>query len=174
MYVKFALSEQEYMKYATDTAAKKMDNTPEPEDKDVALQLVLSDGTIYNQKGKLNMADPEVDPKTGTLGIRLEFPNPERILLPGQFCTVRATQQDKAESYLIIPQRAIVSVQGTTTALVVSKDSKLESRPITLGAQTGKNVVVKEGLQTGDKVVVEGVQKLRAGMPVKPVVQNQQ
>ena len=174
MYVKFAVSEHEYLNYATKKAAKQADESAEPQQKSIGLELVLADGSVYGQHGKLNMADPELDPKTGTLGIRLEFPNPDRILLPGQFCTVRLTKDNLSKDMLVIPQRAVISVQGATSVLAVSKDNTLESRPVTLGARAEKNIVVKSGLQAGDKVVVEGVQKLRAGMPVKPVVKKAQ
>lgn len=132
--------------------------------------LLLEDGTVYEHKGKLLFADISVDPSTGMVGLRAEFPNPDRLLLPGMFARVRL-EQAVNEDALTVPQRAVArGAAGSATVLIVNAENVAEVRPITLGDAVGDKWVVKKGLQVGDRIIVEGLQKARPGAVVKPVL----
>jgi len=164
VYVKFALSEKQYLKFVR----RGVDKSVEQETGKRDVQLILSDGSVYDHSGELNMAEPELDPKTGTLGIRLEFPNPDGLLIPGQFAKVRARVRTES-GVPVIPRRVVVDVQGSRSVLTV-QDGKIVSKGVKLGATDNKLVAVESGISAGDKVIVDNIQKLRPGMPVKPQV----
>ena len=132
------------------------------------LTLVLSDGTTYPFRGDPFMADRNVDVKTGTIMLAGLFPNPERLLRPGQFAKV-AADVGLRKGAILVPQRAVWEVQGNSQVAVVGADNKVDIRPIQIGPRLGTQVVVEKGLALGDKVVVEGTQKVSAGQVVKPV-----
>ena len=135
----------------------------------VPVRLVLEDGSTYRMIGKLNFVDLSFDEGTGTAALRAEFPNPQRTLVPGQFVRVRVEAGVQAEG-LRIPQRAVtVTPQGATVLVVGAKDI-VESRPVKVGALEGDSWVIESGLQPGERVIVDGLQKARPGAPVKPVV----
>jgi len=132
------------------------------------LQLVLENGRAYPHPGRLLFNDLAVDPATGTVGLRGEFPNPDRLLLPGQFVTVRLPVAQAANA-IVVPQRAVqVSPQGQAV-LLVGGDGKVEARPVKTGGLSGGDWIISEGLKGGEKVIVNGVQKARPGMAVKVV-----
>ena len=133
-----------------------------------AVKLVLENGREYPHPGKLLFDDLAVDPTTGSVGMRAEFPNPDRALLPGQFVTVRlpVAQIDKA---VVVPQRAVqVSPQGQAV-LLVGADGKVVPQPVKTGGLSGSDWIIVEGIEGGEKVIVNGVQKARPGMLVKAV-----
>ncbi|MDQ2665813.1 MAG: efflux RND transporter periplasmic adaptor subunit [Gemmatimonadota bacterium] len=139
-----------------------------PSMKNVAVHLVLEDGTVYGMVGHLNFVDMSIDESTGTTALRAEFPNPARALLPGQFVRARVEAGVQANG-LLIPQRAVtVSPQGATVLVVGAKDI-VESRTVTVGALEGGSWTIKSGLTPGERVIVDGLQKAVAGKPVKPV-----
>lgn len=109
----------------------------------------------------------QVDLKTGTLEIQGTFPNPKHVILPGQFGRVRLRKQE-AKDVMIIPQRAVQELQSMQSVFVVGPNNKAELRPISTGERVGDNWIVTKGLKPGDKVIVEGVQKVRPGAPVQP------
>lgn len=131
------------------------------------IQLVLADGTVFPLKGRIKFADRAVDQKTGTLEMEGEFPNPDGMIRPNQFGRVRMTI-DTAENALLIPQRAVMEQQGAKAVYVVTADNKVALRTVTLGASFESLFIVKEGLQAGDRVIVEGQQKARPGSAVNP------
>ncbi len=132
------------------------------------VKLVLENGREYPHPGKLLFNDLAVDPTTGSVGLRAEFPNPDRSLLPGQFVTVRLPVA-LAENVIVVPQRAVqVSPQGQAV-LVVAGDGKVQAQPVKTGGLSGTDWIVAEGLKGGERVIVNGVQKARPGMPVKAV-----
>jgi membrane fusion protein (multidrug efflux system) len=135
------------------------------------VELVLEDGSIYPEKGRLLFTDLAVDPATGAVILRAEFPNPKRELLPGTFVRVRFPQAD-LDNALRVPQRAVQG--GATGQLVMTVDSegKVAPRPIKTGAMTGADFIVTEGLKSGDQVIVNGLQKARPGTVVKAVPWN--
>lgn len=132
------------------------------------VELVLEDGSIYPEKGKLLFTDQVVDPTTGSLSIRAEFPNHEHQLLPGMFATIRFPEAS-AESVVKVPQRAVLINPQGQYVLVVDADGKVSARPVKTGDMAGPDFVVEEGLQEGDQVIVDGVQKARPGMTVKAI-----
>jgi membrane fusion protein (multidrug efflux system) len=132
---------------------------------DPVVRVTLPDGTLYDHPGKLNFLDVQVDPGTDTVTVRAELPNPERVLVDGQFVGVRV-ERGEPERVVAVPQASLQLDQAGPYVLVVGGDNKVEARRITLGAVDGTQVVVQKGLQTGDKVIVEGIQKVRPGMAV--------
>ena len=131
--------------------------------------LKLSDGSDYPQTGKFTFINNEVDPGTDTILLRAEFPNPETILLPEQFVSViiKRSEPDKA---LVIPQAAVQENQSGRFVLVVDKDNEVQTRQVTLGEQDGTGWVVEGGLDEGEQVIVQGLQKVKAGGKVNPVM----
>jgi membrane fusion protein, multidrug efflux system len=150
-----ALSEQEYMK----TTEKREATT------NVQLELILADGSVWPKKGEVFVADRQVDVRTGTIKVAAIFPNPQGILRPGQFGKVRAEMTVK-KGALVIPQRAVGDVQGRTLVAVVGADNKVAIKQVKVGNQFAQSYVVEEGLAAGEKVVAEGIQKVRDGMVV--------
>jgi membrane fusion protein, multidrug efflux system len=132
------------------------------------VKLILSDGSDYPLTGLINFGDRAVDPTTGTLRIRAEFPNPEHKLIPGMFARVRATT-GRSINALVVPDRAVQEQLGKYFLTVVGAEDKAELRPVTLGPRFGNRQVITSGLEPGDRVVVEGLQKARPGSPLKVV-----
>jgi len=134
--------------------------------------LLLDDGTTYQLPGKLLFADITVDPTTGMITLRAEFPNPDHILLPGMFARVQLEQAVDQDA-ISVPQRAVaLSGDGTATVMVVKADNTVEARTIKLGIAIDNNWIVTDGLKAGDMVILEGLQKIKPGMTVKPVPFN--
>lgn len=132
------------------------------------VELVLEDGSIFPEKGKLQFSDLAVDPASGAVVLRAEFPNPKRELLPGTFVRIRFPQA-KLDEAIRVPQRA---VQGSATGqmvMTVDGEGKVAPRPIKTSDMSGSDFIVSEGLKPGDVVVVNGLQKARPGAVVKPV-----
>jgi membrane fusion protein (multidrug efflux system) len=132
------------------------------------VKLILSDGSDYPLTGLINFGDRAVDPTTGTLKIRAEFPNPEHKLIPGMFVRVRATT-GQSVSALVVPDRAVQEQLGKYFLTVIGADDKAELRPVTLGPRFGNRQVINSGLEAGTRVVVEGLQKARPGSPLKVI-----
>jgi membrane fusion protein (multidrug efflux system) len=129
------------------------------------LTLIPPSGREHPDAGKFVFIDRAVDSKTGTLRVRAEFPNKEKLLRPGMFARVRVDIGKRADT-ITVPERAIISLQGKTFVWVVGKESKVSQRPVTAGEQVGAVFIIEEGLKAGEKIVVEGVNKLREGIPV--------
>ena len=132
------------------------------------LELVLANGSVYPLKGRVRWANNQVDVKTGTMRIVGEFANPQRLLVPGMFVRVRALLET-LKGALLVPQRAVTDMQGRSLVAVVGSDNKVSIRPVEAGEQVGLNWVVKGNLKARDRVVAEGVQKVRDGAVVNPV-----
>jgi len=134
--------------------------------------LLLDDGTTYAQPGKLLFSDVTVDPSSGMVTLRAEFPNPDHLLLPGLFA--RGVLEQAVDSQAITaPQRGVsVGANGVATVMVVGADGKVEARVIKIGQAVGNKWVVTDGLKAGESVIVEGLQKFQPGMVVKPVPFN--
>jgi membrane fusion protein (multidrug efflux system) len=156
----FAASEQEYLRAAEGSLGRGAGEIP--------LELILADGSTYPEKGRFSFADRQVDATTGTIRVTTLFPNPTKILRPGQFGRVRAELQVKRGA-LLVPQRALTTLQGRFLAAVVGADGKVSIRTVKVGERTGQLWVVEEGLAAGEHVVAEGIQKVREGMAVKTV-----
>jgi membrane fusion protein (multidrug efflux system) len=130
--------------------------------------VTMADGSVYPYQGLVNFADPQIDPKTGTFSVRAEMPNPEHILLPGQFTKVRLLM-DVREGALVVPTKAIVMESGGAFIYIVRPDNIVEKRFVELGPELKNNTVVERGIVAGEQIVVEGYHKLSHGMRVESV-----
>ena len=135
---------------------------------DIPLELLLADGTVYSQPGRFNALDLDVRTTTGTLRVRSVFPNPEALLRPGQYAKVRAAMSLQTGA-LLVPQRAVQDVQGRFQVGVVGPDNTVEIRSVKVGSRVGTLWVITEGLKPGERVIVAGLQNVRAGAVVKAV-----
>jgi membrane fusion protein (multidrug efflux system) len=157
------VSEADYLRFARRAAGRSAAGEP------VQLELILADGTLHPHKGRVTTLDRTVDPKTGTIVFEALFPNPERLLRPGQFGRVRAVVEER-QNAVLVPQRAITEIQGQKSVLVVDQADKVALRSVTLNERIGDLIIVTRGLEGGERVIVEGLQKVRPGMQVKPEV----
>jgi membrane fusion protein (multidrug efflux system) len=146
---------------------KNLRDGPDPE-AGVELELILANGSVYPTKGKVRFANNQVDVKTGTIRIVGEFRNPQSLLVPGLFVRVRALLEIQKNA-LIVPQRAITDMQGRSLIAVIGTDNKVSIRPVNPGERSGESWVISGDIKAGDRVVAEGVQKVREGAPVNPV-----
>jgi membrane fusion protein (multidrug efflux system) len=160
----FTLSEQEYLafnrQYPTEASR-------EAEEKRTPLELILADSTTYAKKGIVYFADRAVNQKTGAIRIAGLFPNPGNILRPGQYARVRAATSIK-QGALLVPQRAVSELQGSYQVAVVDNDNKVSILTVKVGARVGAMWIIDEGLTPSERVVAEGVQKVRPGAQVNP------
>src|SRR4029077_13101272 len=131
------------------------------------LQLILADGSLFPEKGRIIIVDRAVDLKTGTLSIVAEFPNPKFLLRPGQFGRVRMAAT-VAENALLVPQKAVSEMQSAKIVYVVGDNDKVALRSVTLGERVGQDYIVTEGVKAGERIIVEGLQKVRPGDMVNP------
>jgi membrane fusion protein (multidrug efflux system) len=131
----------------------------------------LADGTEYALPGKLNFVDAAIDQKSGTLQVRVSVPNPQRLLRPGLFVRVTVAAYTNPDA-IRIPQQAVTELQGLKTVYVVGAGDKVEQRPIVANYRLGNDWVVASGLAAGERVVIEGIGKLRPGVQVKPIVKT--
>jgi membrane fusion protein (multidrug efflux system) len=138
-----------------------------PRDRLPTLELILSDGTVFPHKGRPIFVDRAIDLKTGTIQVRAEFPNPQRVLRPGQFGRVRAVTEEVADA-ILVPQVAVQELQGAKTVLVVGEGDKVALRTVTVREPYQQFYIVSAGLKPGERVIVEGIQKARPGTQVKP------
>jgi RND family efflux transporter MFP subunit len=163
--VNFYISEQDYL------SAQKTLETAERkpiEERGRIMKLFLSTGEAYPYQGVFDFLNREVDPRTGTIEVVSLFPNPEFVLRPGQFARVQVLV-DTLQNAIVVPQRAVTELQGTYFQVaLVQADNTVEIRNVTPGIRMGSDWVISEGLQAGDKIVVEGGQKLRAGQKITP------
>ncbi len=159
----FPISEQEYMHYAVRINAHNQQEVPSDAP---PFDLILADGTVYPRRGTLLLTDRQVDVTTGSIRVVCAFPNPNNILRPGQFGRVRAAGETRTGA-LLVPQRAVTELQGTYQVAVVGGDNKVAIRPIKVGERVGTMWIIESGVRAGDLVIVEGLQKVRDGSPVK-------
>jgi membrane fusion protein (multidrug efflux system) len=132
------------------------------------VEMVLADGSLHPQRGRLVFADRLIDSSTGTLLIDIAFPNPERIVRPGQYGRARVVI-DMKPAALLVPQKAVAPVQSVDTIGVVKPDNTVDMRQVKTGVRVGTLWVIDSGLAAGDRVIVEGLQKVRPGMAVNPI-----
>src|SRR5215469_1981324 len=162
--VYFNPSESQYLdwhrRFPTQTAL-------EAADKSLHLQLILADGTTYSHEGTFYFADRQVDETTGAIRIAALFPNPGNILRPGGYGRVRAVTRLQRDA-LLVPQRAVTELQGGYQVAVVGADNKVSIQTVRVGDRVGSAWIISEGLKPGERVVAEGVQKVRPGVQVKP------
>jgi RND family efflux transporter MFP subunit len=152
----FTVSEQEYLSLARADALHRLQ-----------LKLILADGSTHPHDGRFSFADRQVDPSTGAIQMTALFPNPGNILRPGQYAMVRAVTGEN-KGALLVPQPAVTELQGGYEVVVVDGDNKVATRQVQVGERVGTMWVVTSGLKPGDRVVVEGQQKVRSGARVQP------
>jgi len=162
--VYMSISEADYLRYQELKSKGTLRPTKTP------MELILADGSVFPYKGRLIIADRAVDLKTGTLNLVAEFPNPKSLLRPGQFGRVRFAATVAANA-LLVPQKAVTEMQSAKTVYVVNNENKVALRSVILGDRVGEDYIVTEGLKPGDRIVVEGIQKVRPGSIVNPVAQ---
>jgi|HubBroStandDraft_2_1064218.scaffolds.fasta_scaffold52447_2 membrane fusion protein (multidrug efflux system) len=158
IYVEFSISEQDYMRFTRENTGRAAGRN---------LVLTLGDGSTFPQRGHALLVNRQMDAHTGTIQVRAEFSNPGNILRPGQYGRVRAVTEERKDA-LLIPQRAISEVQGIYQVGVVGSDNKVAIRAVKPGPQFGDMWVIDSGLQPGEKVIVDGLQRVRNGMIVSP------
>lgn len=154
------LSEQEYLQFARNKQNEQQQGNQ-------SLELILADGSVYPHPGKFFFADREVNVKTGTIQVAILFPNPGNLLRPGQYAKVRGVVKNKTNA-MLVPQRAVGEIQGRNMVAVVKPDNTVALKPVKAAETIGNLWVIDEGLQPGEKVIVEGIQKARPGATVDP------
>ena len=164
--VRFSINERQYLEYAREII-KEIKNV-DKDANDPGLELILADGSIHKHKGKVTSYEAAIDPTTGTLTLEADFPNPNSIVLAGQFARVRSQAQILTDA-LIVPRRAISELQGNFHVMVVNKENIIEVREVIPGPLHNNMQVVEEGLNPGDLIATEGLLRLRNGMKVIPI-----
>ena len=169
--VRFSINEREYLRFSREFAAEmhEMDGQPEGQ---ADLQLVLADGSIHAHPGKVVNFDAAVDPATGTLTLEADFPNPDRLVLPGQFARVRAVVEER-KAALAVPQKAVMETQGLFQLAVIANDNTVELRRVEMGPRVERDWIVETGLEAGERIALEGLQRLRSGMKVIPATASE-
>jgi membrane fusion protein, multidrug efflux system len=157
------ISEQDYLKFARRVEQSRTAGELAP-----PVEIILADGTLYPQRGKFSAVDREVDQQTGTIRLAALFPNPNNVLRPGGFVRVRVTVRNTPKA-LLVPQRAVNELQTSYEVALVSGADKVETRTVKVGNRVGTLWVIEEGISQGDRVIVEGAQKVRNGELVKPM-----
>jgi membrane fusion protein (multidrug efflux system) len=158
----YNVTEQAYVNF---TKAFLTENDRNERLKKLEIELILTDGTAYRTKGRFYAADRQIGLTTGALRLEALFPNPDFALRPGQFARVRV-KFDLKHDALVVPQRAVSELQGSYQVAVVGNDSKVHLQPVRVGERYGNQWIIEEGLHPGDRVVVEGTQKVREGITV--------
>ncbi len=164
--VTFFITETQYLTIARYLAKEKQAPL---EDREANLELILIDGSVYEHKGRADFINREVDSTTGAMLIQASFPNPEKLLRPGQFARVKA-QAQVVKDGILIPQRCVMELQGLYNVYVVDAENKVTTREITVGSTVDSFWLIEKGLKPGEKVIYEGLQKVRDGVTVKPTL----
>ncbi|RLD85213.1 MAG: efflux RND transporter periplasmic adaptor subunit [Bacteroidetes bacterium] len=165
--VHFFLSENEYL-----IAARQFIGSfgrVETKKEKLNLELILTDGSVYKHKGVIDFIDRNIDASTGAILLQATFPNPDRLLRPGQFARVKVRVANVKDA-LMVPQKCLTELQGQYSVLVVNAENKVETVQVIIGEKVSGFTIIKEGLKSGDKVILEGLQKARPGMEVIPEV----
>jgi len=161
IHVRFSISEQEYLRFI-----KGREEKTARREKGVPLELILADGLVHPYEGRVVFAERTIDPTTGTLQLEASFPNPDRTLRPGLFARIRAAVEIR-KGAVLVPQKAVQELQATYNVAVIGSDDKVEIRPVIPGPRVDSMWVIDKGLKPGERVIVEGLQKVRPGMTVR-------
>lgn len=135
-------------------------DTKRDQEEGLQLELILIDGSVYNHPGKVDFINREVDTTTGAMLVQASFPNPEKLLRPGQFAKVRVKGQVIRDG-ILIPQRCVMELQGLYNVFVVDGNSKVQTREVTVGPKVGSSWLITDGLTSGERVIYEGLQKVK-------------
>jgi len=169
IYVDFTVAEVDYLRLAPRV---RLDPQAKAPANPVPLDLILADNQVFPQKGRFVFVDRSVDAKTGTISVRAEVRNPDKVLRPGQFGRVRTVIEERPDA-ILVPQLAVVEQQGAKIAMVVESNNTVAMRSLTLDERVGDFYIATAGLKPGERVIVDGVQKVRPGMQVKPVAKTE-
>jgi len=161
MLFRVGLTEADYLKIA-----KRNQSRAAGAPKVTGIELTLTDGTVHPQTGTVNTVDRAVDPATGTLGVQFAFPNPDHVLRPGQFGRARVLLETKTGA-LLVPQRAVQELQNLYSVAIIDASNKVAFRNVKVGQRVGSDWVIEDGVKPGERVVVEGLQRIRDGMTVE-------
>ena len=167
--VQFFLSENEYLRIAEKYSKEQIDSTEGADVKKIAVELYLSNGILFDQKGQLDFIDRNIDTSTGTILVQATFPNPNKIIRPGQFVRVKVKVMDLKDA-LLVPQKCLIELQGQYSVLIVNKENKIETVQVVIGEKIPGYTIIKSGIKSGDQVILEGLQKAKSGLAVIPVV----
>ena len=167
--VQFFLSENEYLRIAEKYSKAQRDSTKGAKVKKIAVELYLSNGSLFDQKGLLDFIDRNIDTSTGTILVQATFPNPNKIIRPGQFVRVKVKVMDLKDA-LLVPQKCLIELQGQYSVLIVNKENKIETVQVVIGEKIPGYTIIKSGIKSGDQVILEGLQKAKPGLAVIPVV----
>jgi membrane fusion protein (multidrug efflux system) len=161
--VRFAITESDYIRFRQEKTAQELKNLP--------VEFVLNDGTIFPEKGRMDFANREIDPATGSLLVQAVVPNRSQLLRPGQYVKVRF-KSNEIPNAIVVPQEAINQMQNVYMAFVVNDSNKVNPKPVQVGTRTGSNWVVTQGLSAGDKVALVGNALIKPGTVVKPIIKS--
>ena len=167
--VEFFITETEYLRFVRHFLSQN-----DPADgtaRQAELELILADGSVYEHKGKINFADRNIDPTTGSMLIQASFPNPDEMLRPGQFARVKVRVK-VIKGGILIPQRCVTELQGLYSVFVVDNSNKVEKRDVKTGPKIKQFWLIAKGLKPGEKVVYEGLQKIKDGVIVNPIIKE--
>ncbi|MCX6268777.1 MAG: efflux RND transporter periplasmic adaptor subunit [Bacteroidetes bacterium] len=164
MYVNFQMNETDYLKIM-----RYMESHPDLKGSlnSLTIYLTLSDNQDYDHPGKIDFIDRQVNTTTGTIAMRAIIPNPQGLIKPGNFTTVNIVLME-LDNGIVIPQSATTQIQGKAFVFMVDKDNKVNRIPVILGRSIGQNFMIMNGLKPGDKIMLEGFQKFKEGMQIKP------
>jgi membrane fusion protein (multidrug efflux system) len=165
--VRFTMSEQEYLRIFRELA-KKNSNL---KGADQSITILLSDGSLYPQKGKISFADRQIDPTTGAVTFEAGFSNPDRLIRPGQYVKILVTT-DVRKDALIIPQRSVIEMQGISQVYVLGNDNKVEMKAVQIGPAFKDSYIVIDGLTANDKVALGGTSLLKSGSIITPQIKE--
>ncbi len=171
--VDFFLNESQYLQLARaylNHSGERLEQIRNSQDKN--LELILADGSVHPEKGAIVFVDRNVDPSTGAILIEAYFPNPKKLLRPGQYAKIRA-EVDEVENGILVPQRAVSEFQGIYQVYVVNDSNIVQLREVKTGPTVKDKWLILEGLEPGERVVVEGIQMLKPGMTVTPVTKEE-
>ena len=161
MRVRFSITENDYLKFSQKMDKEKLRN--------LEVQFILNDGSVFPETGKLDFANREIDPTTGSLLVQAVVENKSRLLRPGQYVKVRF-KSDEISNAVLVPQQAINQMQSMYMAYVVNDSNKINPRPVKTGVRSGSNWVISEGLKPGEKVALIGNALIKPGSVIKPVL----
>ena len=167
--VEFFITETQYLLLARRYQSR--NDAADQGEKGDDLELILADDSLYKHKGKVDFVDREVDPTTGAMLLQASFPNPEELLRPGQFAKVKAIVKVVKDG-ILIPQRCVTELQGLHSVFVVDNSNKVKKREVKTGPKIKQFWLITEGLKPGEKVVYEGLQKVKDGMIVNPIIKE--
>ena len=167
--VQFFLTEQDYLKMARNYIGRTNEKVERNDNEKIELHLILADGELYPHMGRVDFIDRNVDSQTGSILIQASFPNPDRLIRPGQFARVKIKVRD-ANDAILIPQKCAKELQGQFSVMFVNNENIVEAKAVEVTDKIGEFYIVKDGLKNGDKIIMEGLQKARSGMEIIPEV----